>query len=270
MGELSARTVVVTGSSRGIGYGLASAFLARGCSVVVGGRSSESTERAAKALADLYNVPEKVLGQPCDVTAFDQVQALWNGACQRFGHVDIWVNNAGLGTGQRLLWKHEDEEVAAVVETNVQGTLYGCRVAVTGMLEQGFGAVYNMEGLGSDGRYVTGLALYGTTKRAVRYLTEGLVAETKGTPVLVGALSPGMVTTDFLVGRYDHDSREWERAKRIFNILADRVDTVTPWLVAKMLANTKHGARFSWLTVPKTVWRFATAPFTRRDVVSPV
>ena len=212
-------------------------------------------------------MPERVLGQPCDVRIYSQVERLWDAACQRFGHVDIWINNAGLGTEQRRLWTHPEEELAAVVDTNVIGTLYGCRIAVDRMREQGFGAVYNMEGLGSNGRRVEGLTLYGTTKRAIRYLTEGLVEETKGSPVLMGALSPGMVTTDFLLDRYDHDTEAWERAKRIFNILADRVETVAPWLVDKVLANTRHGARISWLTFPKIVWRVATAPFVERNVV---
>lgn len=268
MAGATAKVIVVTGSSRGIGYGLASAFLERRCNVVVGGRSQQSTDRAVLDLIERYDLPEKVLGKPCDVRDLDQVQALWDAACQRFGHVDIWINNAGLGTEQRDLWTHPEEELAAVVETNIGGTLHGCRVAVSGMLDQGFGAVYNMEGLGSDGRHVAGLTLYGATKRAVHYLTEGLVSETKGTAVLVGALSPGMVTTDFLVGRYDHDSADWERVKRVFNILADRVETVTPWLADRVLSNTRHGARITWLTLPKIVWRFLTAPFTDRDVVS--
>lgn len=262
------KVVVVTGSSRGIGHGLASAFLARGCSVIVGGRSQESTDRAVVDLIERHDVPERVLGRPCDVRHLAQVQSLWDAACQRFGHVDIWINNAGAGTGQQELWTHSQEEFAAVVETNVQGTLHGCRVAVSSMLEQRFGACYNMEGLGSDGRYVTGLTLYGATKRAVRYLTDGLVRETRNTPILVGALSPGMVTTDFLTTRYDPDSEEWARAKRVFNILADRVETVTPWLADKVLSNTKHGARIQWLTLPRVLWRFATAPFSNRDVVS--
>lgn len=261
------KVVVVTGSTRGIGNGLAREFLKAGCSVVLCGRSQESTDRAVGELAQNYGA-ERVVGQACDVRSYAEVQALWDFACQVFGHVDIWINNAGLGTDQQNAWMHTEEEIAAVVDTNITGTLYGAKVAVTGMLEQGFGAIYNMEGLGSDGRRVNGLTLYGSTKRAIRYLTGGLVAETKGTMVLVGTLSPGMVTTDFLVGRYDQDSDEWRRAKRMFNILADRVETVTPWLAAKVLANTKHGANFQWLTFPKILWRFLSSPVVARDVLS--
>lgn len=261
------KVVVVTGSTRGIGNGLANEFLKAGCSVVLCGRSQQSTDQAVGMLAQSH-APERVIGQACNVRSYAQVQALWDSACQRFGRVDIWINNAGLGTDQQHVWTHTEEEIAEVVDTNITGTLYGAKVAITGMLEQGFGAVYNMEGLGSDGRRVNGLTLYGSTKRAIRYLTGGLVSETKGTPVIVGTLSPGMVTTDFLVGRYDQDSDEWRRAKRMFNILADRVETVTPWLAAKVLANTKHGASFQWLTFPKILWRFLSSPIITRDVIS--
>ncbi len=263
----TSKVVVVTGSTRGIGYGLASEFLKAGCKVVVCGRSQESTDQTVGELAQAYS-PESVCGRPCNVRSRTQVQALWDTAWQRFGHVDIWINNAGLGTDQRDVWMHSEEEVAAVVDTNITGTIHGAKVAISGMLKQGFGAVYNMAGLGSDGRRVKGLTLYGTTKRAVRYLTDGLVAETKGTPVLVGSLSPGMVTTDLLVSQYDQSSEDWEQAKRMFNILADRVETVTPWLVGKVLTNAKHGASIQWLTFPKIVSRFLSAPFVTRDVVS--
>ncbi|MGC9346762.1 MAG: SDR family oxidoreductase [Anaerolineae bacterium] len=260
------KVVVITGSTRGIGFGLAREFLARYCRVVVCGRTEESTQDAVERLVET-NQADQILGQMCDVRCPDEVQALWDAAVDRFGRVDIWINNAGLGTDQRELWTHDPEELAAVTETNILGTLYGCRVAMVGMLAQGAGEIYNMEGLGSDGRRVEGLTLYGMSKRAVRYLTRGLVEEAKGSPVIVGSLSPGMVTTDLLVSQYDRDSEDWERAQRIFDILADRVETVTPWLVDQMLSASRHGVRHRWLTFPKLVWRFVTAPFRRRGVV---
>jgi short-subunit dehydrogenase len=123
-----------------------------------------------------------------------------------------------------------------------------------------------MEGMGSDGSRVDGLSVYATTKRAVRYLTDSLVLETRGTPVQVGALSPGMVTTEFLTCRFEDRPEDWERAKRIFNILADKVETVAPWLAQKVLANQRTGVRFRWLTGPKAFGRFLAAPFRKRDL----
>lgn len=259
------QTIVITGSTRGIGRGMAEEFLKRGHRVVISGRSTSSVEDALARLADDHP-PERIFGQPCDVRDHGQVQALWDAAVNHFGRVDLWVNNAGITGERRQFWKLSAEEIEAVPETNLTGTMSGCRTALRGMLEQGGGAVYNMEGLGSDGRRVEGLILYGATKRAVRYFTEGLIEETADLPVLVGLLSPGMVLTDLLTDRYQGKPEQFEQAKKIFNILADKVETVTPWLVEQMLENEQHGAEIRWLTRTQVVWRFLTAPFRKRDL----
>ena len=261
------KSVVITGSTRGIGYGLADAFLAQGCSVTVSGRTQEKVEQTIAALSAQHG-REWVFGVPCDVTQFEQVQALWDAALAHWGQIDIWINNAGIAHAQKNFWEYPPDEIAAVVETNVIGTMYGARIAMEGMLEQGFGALYNLEGLGSDGRKVEGLTLYGTTKASMTYLTDSLIAETRGTPVLVGAIRPGMVVTDMLTKQYEERPEDWEQAKRVFNILADRVETVTPWFAEQVLANTKTGARFKWLGRGRAMGRFLTAPFRKRDLFS--
>jgi NAD(P)-dependent dehydrogenase (short-subunit alcohol dehydrogenase family) len=259
------KIVVITGSTRGLGYGLAEAFLNLGCAVTISGRTSSGVEHAVTALARKYEA-ERILGQPCDVTHFEQVQALWGTAKAHFDQIDIWINNAGLGHPQLDFWMLTPTQIQTVVETNLIGTMYGSKAALSGLLEQGFGGLYNMEGLGSDGRRVEGLTLYGSTKYGLRYLNNALVEETKGTPILVGALSPGMVVTDLLTQQYEERPEDWERAKRIFNILADRVETVAPWLAQRILANTKTGVRIARLTRGKIMARFLAAPFRKRDL----
>lgn len=259
------KTIVITGSTRGIGYGLADSFLARGCAVTVSGRTSDGVEKAVAELAARHG-EDRVLGHPCDVTEYEQVQALWDAAHARFGHIDIWINNAGISHPHVGLWDLAPEQIEAVVDTNLLGVMYGAKVALRGMLDQGFGSLYNMEGLGSDGRKEHSMALYGTTKRGVRYLTESLAQEVQDTPVLVGALSPGMVVTDFLMGQRERSPEVEDRARRIINILADRVETVTPWLAQQVLVNDKNGARITWLTQRKAMSRFLMAPFRKRDL----
>ena len=215
------KSVVVTGSTRGIGYGLADSFLGLRCEVMISGRSPDGVEAAVKQLSSKYG-EQRVLGQACDVTKFDQVEALWAKAIEQFGKVDIWINNAGIGHPQRDFWNEPPEEIDSVVGTNIVGTMYGVRTALRGMREQGFGSL-----LGSDGRRVSGLTLYGSTKSCVRYVTNAAAKEVKGTEIIVGALYPGMVVTEFLTGWYDKESEDWRRAKRIFNILSDRVDSVS-------------------------------------------
>jgi len=259
------KNIVITGSTRGIGYGLADAFLARGCSVVVSGRAQENVEHAVAKLTSKHD-PDRVFGHACDVTQFEQVQALWDAAKTHFGRVDIWINNAGISHPQVDFWDHPPERIEATVATNLVGAMNSAKVALKGMLGQGFGSLYNMEGLGSDGRKMEGLTLYGCTKYGLHYLTDALAQETKGTPVLVGALMPGMVITDLVTKQFDDRPEEWERAKRIFNIIADRVETVTPWLAEKVLANSRNGARIKWITSSKMAIRFLTAPFRKRNL----
>jgi len=265
---LHMKIVVITGSTRGIGFGLADAFLALGCAVTVSGRAQSAVDKAVADLAAKHD-PDRILGLPCDVTQSDQVQTLWDTAKARFGPVDIWINNAGLGTAMMDFWNHSPEEIEALVTTNVIGAMFGARVALKGMREQGFGALYNVEGLGSDGRHMAGLSLYGNTKYALTYLTDALVQETRGTPILVGALRPGMVLTGLLTDRLPTDPKERERARRAFNILADRVETVTPWLARKVLANQRTGKRLTWLTTGKLLSRLLMASFRKRDLFEP-
>jgi NAD(P)-dependent dehydrogenase (short-subunit alcohol dehydrogenase family) len=258
--------IVITGSTRGIGYGLADAFLALGCQVMVSGRKPEVVAEAVAQLARRYG--SKVLGQACDVADFAQVQALWDTAVAQMGRVDIWINNAGQATRLTPFEQYPAEEIDRVVSTNVSGTMYGCQVALKGLRAQGGGKLYIMLGLGAGGgRKIDGLALYASTKAALQYLFEAIVQETKNGPVVVGGIMPGMVTTDLLLNQRTGNAADWERSKRVFNILADRVETVTPWLAQQMLHNQKHGAMIRWLKPAKLLGRFLMAPFRPRKVL---
>ncbi len=261
----NAKHIVITGSTRGIGYGLAGSFLKLGCAVTVSGRSPETVDQAVETLSQQFD-PQRIFGCACDVRQAEAVQALWDGASRRFGKVDVWINNAGISAIQMPTWEIPPEDARAVIETNLLGVIHGCRTAVNGMLAQGFGSIYNMEGMGSDGRKHPGLALYGATKYSLRYFSDCLIAETRDTPILVGALSPGMVITDLIERQYDGRPEDFERAKRVFNLLADRVETVTPWLAAQVLGNRTSGVRIAWLTRAKIVARMVSGIFQKRDL----
>jgi short-subunit dehydrogenase len=262
------KTVVITGSTRGIGHGLAVEFLKRGCAVVVSGRSKAVVEKEAHKLAQTYG-SDRVAGISCEVTDLGQVQALWDGAKKIFGHVDIWINNAGITHTTKLFAELDPKEISPVVNTNITGLAYGCRVALQGMNEQGSGQIYNFEGHGSDGRKRAGLLIYGTTKRAVRYFTEALIEETEGGPVLVCFLSPGIVVTDFLIDDMRKMSPDdLETTKAVYNCLADTVETVTPFLADEVLKNTTHGIEIAWLTDEKANERFNSDEYCSRDLFS--
>jgi NAD(P)-dependent dehydrogenase (short-subunit alcohol dehydrogenase family) len=259
------KTIVITGGTRGIGRGLAESFLKRGCRVAVCGRSGESVAKAVAELAKTHG-HDVVTGMACDVGSHHDLEALWDHAVASFGRVDVWINNAGRGLGRKPLVEAGADEIGELVRTNVTGMLLACKVAIRGMTGQGGGQVWNMEGFGSRGEVMSGMTGYGATKRAVGYINKSLIRETKGGPVQVCALSPGMVVTDLLVGDIDRDSKQWQKTKRIFNILADRVETVTPWLADMILATDRTGARVAWLTPSKVLWRFIAAAFRKRDL----
>jgi NAD(P)-dependent dehydrogenase (short-subunit alcohol dehydrogenase family) len=257
--------ILITGGTRGIGLGLARAFLDLGCNVTICGRSQAAVDAACGALATSKESPQ-VFGAVCDVTNFEQVQRLWQAAGERFGTVDIWINNAGLSNPLQDFQLHSPAHTAAVVQTNLQGAMYGCQVALQGMQRQGHGFIYNMEGFGSNGQRMRGLTLYGCTKYALAYLTDSLVLENRGGKVKIGAIRPGMVVTDLLLKDRVDNPAQWARSRRIFNILADTVETVTPWIARQVLSNQRHGHRICWLTQRKILWRFLTASISGRKV----
>ncbi|WP_327087200.1 SDR family oxidoreductase [Nonomuraea sp. NBC_01738] len=230
------QVIVITGGTRGIGRGLAEELTKLGHRVVVcGSRDGDVRDRR-------------------------QLQAVWDDAVRRHGRVDMWINNAGITQSRLPLWELAEDEVRAVVDVNLVGVINGCAVAMSGMAGQGHGHVWNMEGLGSDGRAVPGLAVYGATKRALRYLTHALAKEAPA-GVTVGLISPGMVVTDLLL----RDATP--QARRAFDILADRVETVTPWLAVQVIRKAGANAHVRWLTPAKVLARFARAPFVRRRVL---
>lgn len=260
------KTVVITGSTRGIGLGLAQAFLERNCAVTVSGRTAEAVEKAFTKLKEKSN-PDLIAGFASDVRRYEDVQALWDFTTDRFGQIDIWINNAGYSGPQEVIWKIDPGQAHTVIDTNLLGTIHGCTVAVNGMLRQGSGSIYNMEGMGSDGRKHNGLAYYGTSKYAVHYFTDSLVQETRGTPLVIGALRPGMVITDMIVEQYKERPEEWERVKKIFNIIANRVEDVTPWLAAQILKNEKSGVCLNYTSSLKLMGRMLVSPFSKRNII---
>lgn len=210
---------------------------------------------------------ERAIGQPADVTSLEQVENLWQAAVSHFGHVDIWINNAGLGHAEMAFQDLQPELIDTLVATNIKGMMYGTLVALRAMLEQGYGALYFMEGLGSDGRTVKGMTLYGTTKSAMGYLAKSLSKEVQDTPVIVGSIRPGMVLTDLILDHYRGREVEWNRFKRVLNIFGERVETVTPWLARRILSNTRNGRHITWLNTGRLARNLISSALFRRDVV---
>lgn len=261
------KTICITGSTRGIGLAMAREFLRKGCQVTLSGRGGSLDELV---INELNALPGKWIYVPCDVQNISSLKRLWNESIRRWNGVDIWVNNAGRSTPHRNVWETDVDHTRQVIETNLLGMIYGAQVAAQGMLKQGHGAIYSMEGLGSNNMIQSNTILYGTTKHALTYFMKGLANELDGTGVIAGRLSPGMVLTDFITSPPDGGPAEVytnPKFRRLFNILADRPETVAEFFVPRMLKNTRNDRRIAWLTNCKAAWRFATASRRKNRLV---
>jgi NAD(P)-dependent dehydrogenase (short-subunit alcohol dehydrogenase family) len=266
--------IVITGSTRGIGLGLAREFLARGHRIMVSSRHEDAVLQTVAELS--ATCPDgMVFGYACDVTRAEDVKALWNDAARVFATVDIWINNAGRNNPKQRVHEMRLTDVEGTLRTNLVGTMYGSIVALRGMLQQGSGWIFNMEGFGSEGMIGIDQVPYGLSKYGLRYFTKALVKTVKGTPVKVGFLSPGIVTTEMAVPARDKRGDFFYQNKKFLNILADHVETVTPWLVDRILQacskangiDKGNGIAIRWMTLPRAAWRFISTIFSKRRVI---
>ena len=185
-----------------------------------------------------------------------------------FNDIDIWINNAGVNQPQKAIWELTENEINTVLDVDLKGAVYGSKVAIEEMSKRHKGAVYNIEGHGSNDAHILGLNLYGTSKRAITYLTEALAqeCEERKNGVIVGKLSPGIMITEFTTHSLVNEKIDLsEKTKHVYNILGDTPETVAKFLVEKMVKNTKNNVKINWLTNSKAFGRFLTAGFNKRN-----
>jgi NAD(P)-dependent dehydrogenase (short-subunit alcohol dehydrogenase family) len=184
------RIWMITGASRGLGAQIAEAVLAHGDSVVATARRKESI--------GISGDPDDVLALSMDVTDEAQVQSAVAAAKEKFGRIDVLVNNAGYG----LLGAIEESSAAeteAIYRTNVFGLLHVTRAVLPLMREQGSGHILNISSLGGY-QASAGWGIYGSTKFAVEGITEALYAELKPLGIHATVIEPGFFRTDFMDG----------------------------------------------------------------------
>ncbi len=261
------KNIVITGSTRGIGLCMAKEFLRSGCSLTISGRGKKLSGELKK---ELKGFDTRVLYVPCDVRNKRDIEKLWKQSADKWGQIDIWINNAGQNCPYELCYETKSPYIDTLVDTNIKGMIFGSGTAAKNMLIQGGGQIWNMEGLGSNNMIQKKTILYGTSKRALTYFTKGLAKELRGTSVKAGRLSPGMMLTDFITKAPDGGQSPVIKDKSfrsIFNTLADKPETVARFLIPRMLSNTKNDAHIVWLTNAKTIWRFTTLPFNKRQLI---
>lgn len=187
--DLTGKTALITGASRGIGEAAARILAGYGANVVLAARSTADCERIAAEIGD------NALAVACDVARYSDVDAAVAMAVSHFGNLDILVNNAGLIDPIARIEESDPDAWGQVVDVNLKGVYHGLRAAIPVMKKQGGGVIINISSGAATGA-LEGWSHYCATKAAVFSLTRNAHKESSDDNVRVVGLSPGTVATD--------------------------------------------------------------------------
>ncbi len=191
--NIKGKVVVITGASSGLGAATARHLSAQGASVTLGARRGDRIQSLAE---ELTSKGGKALAVPTDVTRLGAVTRLVETAVEKFGRLDVMLNNAGL-MPLAPLERLKVDEWERMIDVNLKGVLYGIAAALPHMKSQKSGHIINVSSVYGH-KVDRGAAVYCATKYAVRALSEGLRQEVKPYNIRTTVISPGAVATELL------------------------------------------------------------------------
>lgn len=190
--RFAGKTVIITGSSTGIGEGIARRFASEGANVVINARNAEKCRAVAASLD-----PQRTLVVAGDVAKSEFAGEIVGAAVGRFGSLDVLINNAGVAVSG-MLHKASDDEIDRVIDINVKGVLYLCRAAIP-ELTKTRGSIINISSVSGTGGDST-LPIYNASKGAVTNLTRGLAQQVGMLGIRVNAINPSLTRSDMVEG----------------------------------------------------------------------
>lgn len=194
--HLKGKVAIVTGASRGIGRATALALATEGANVVVNYASSQTA--ADQVVSEIQQLGGQAIALPADVSKPDQVDALISGAMDKWGTIDVLVNNAGI-TRDTLLLRMKLEDWQAVIDLNLTGVFLCTKAVSKIMLKQRSGRIVNITSVaGEMGN--PGQANYSAAKAGVIGFTKTIAKELASRGITVNAVAPGFITTDMTSG----------------------------------------------------------------------
>lgn len=185
------KTVLVTGASRGIGHAIAMAYAKKGYSLVTCGRNQKTLESTAN---EIRSLGADCLAVTCDVGKYDEVERLFAKASERFGAIDVLVNNAGI-SHIGLLQDMSIEEWNNIVNTNLSSVFSCCKLVMPDMIRRGSGSIINISSVwGVSGASCE--VAYSATKGGINAFTKALAKELAPSGINVNAIACGVIDTE--------------------------------------------------------------------------
>jgi len=210
--NIEGKVVVITGASSGLGESTARLLAAKGAKVVLGARRKDRIDALVK---DITAKGDNAIGFATNVTKRSDVEALVKGAMDKYGRMDVIVNNAGLAFIAPMA-ALKVEEWDQMIDVNIKGLLYGVAAALPIMQRQKQGHIINIASVVGFKVFAPGGAVYSATKFAVRAVTEGLRLELKADNIRATMISPGAIATE--LGESGSDEVAKENLREFYKI----------------------------------------------------
>ena len=193
MRSLKGKIVVITGASQGIGAALARHFAKEKCRLILVGRNKTRLNEVGKGLGLMSQDYQTVIA---DVTKREQVKKIIDRAVGKFGRIDIFINNAGVGISKPIV-ETTEREYDTIFDTNVKAVYFSFLFLIPLFEKQGGGQIINISsGAGRIG--MPGIAAYSASKAALNALSEGVAGEVRNKNIKISVLAPASTDTSFM------------------------------------------------------------------------
>ncbi len=212
--SLRGKVALITGGSRGIGQAIARAFAEAGAGVVVSSRNKRPPELENVA-EQICALGRKALAIPAHVGKKEDVQNLIQKTLREFGRIDILVNNAGANPVLSTMVDLEDKAFEKVLEINLKGAFLMSKAAAKEMIKQGGGRIINISSISGLRGRADGTGAYCISKAAMNMMTQVMAMELARHNILVNAIAPGSIKTEFSRVNWTDPERKAQRLREI-------------------------------------------------------